>query len=692
MSINPLTDISRVYLEQVAISEAQKPFPFKKVEKQMEKARKGSVYAKKGNPGAVPNTTDAEKKATTRFSKMFHAQQKAKRAKQEADKARRSPTFYKDTHPASAPKMAKAQREEFEIDETSHLETDMKKRQDANEKAIADMKKTKAHKDMVATVRKKFDEALDPVGKEDADVDNDGKKNTKSDKYLLNRRKAVGKAISTQEAKEVKKWFDDDGDGIGYEEGEVSGKFKRKKKDVKEGFSNWRQDLSEVMSTIEKEENDKEITEKKVKNKIKINPNLGEAVEELGGTLLEMVEIDEVDYIVESVYDELLDEGYEEDDIEDAIEYALTEAKVTFGHDTSSASTEKKKEGLLSIARKKLSGVKKAAKQAVASGARKVAKGALGVARKMEGGDKTPSAARTGTRKASTYRGAGVGTKEKVSSGSYKGPEKKTAEKPADPWEGSATTPKAKTAPKPKAKSKAAKPKATRSKKTSKLDDLLASVRSEDVQIDEKVLTSAETKKKEELVKSMKKSASDFETRYPGRGKEVMYATATKMAKKIAEQAPEMQPKTSGQPDQQKKKMQQQQDRMRQQEVQIMQRKLQAMRSAPKGSDPSITAGYEPEGEVIDEVRRSEREGKGSPESPLSYPGRTVQKQRGEMGGRHWQSGGEGGSTTERGRKKSDKHSQAQRLRRLSTYPEQPGKYAEMQRKRRGGDIGSRFD
>jgi hypothetical protein len=495
------------------------------------------------------------------------------------------------------------------------------------------------------------------------------------------------------------------------------------------------------MDVIDKEENEKEITEKKVKNKIKINPSLGEAVEELGGTLLEMVEIDEVDYIVESVYDELLDEGYEEDDIEEAIEYALTEAKVTFGHDTSSAGTEKKKEGLLSVARKKLSGLKKSAKQAVASGARKVAKGALGVARKMEGGDKTPSAARTGTRKASTYRGAGVGTKERVSSGSYKGPEKKKAEPVADPWEGSGTTPpkaKSKTAPKAKAKP-AAKPKTTRAKKTSKLDDLLASVRSEakevtalgsrlidpyekapysddnevakdavkmvrkakalkgvikkeEIELEEKVLTAAETKKKEELVKSMKKSASDFETRYPGRGKEVMYATATKIAKKVAEQALEMQPKTSEQPDQQKKKVQQQQDRMRQQEVQIMQRKLQAMRSAPKGSDPSITAGYEPEGEVIDEVRRSEKEGKSSPESPLSYPGRAIQKQRGEMGGRHWQSGGEGGSRTERGRKKSDKYSQAQRLRSLSTYPEKPGKYAELQRKRKGGDIGSRFD
>ena len=38
---------------------------------------------------------------------------------------------------------------------------------------------------------------LDPVGKEDADVNNDGKVN-KTDKYLMNRRKKIGKAIRTQ--------------------------------------------------------------------------------------------------------------------------------------------------------------------------------------------------------------------------------------------------------------------------------------------------------------------------------------------------------------------------------------------------------------------------------------------------------------------------------------------------------------
>ena len=65
---------------------------------------------------------------------------------------------------------------------------------------------------------------------------------------------------------------------------------------------------------------------------------------------------------------------------------------------------------------------------------------------------------------------------------------------------------------------------------------LEASYQPEGEVIDEKTLTSAETKKKEEIVKSMKKSAGDFEKRYPGRGKNVMYATATKKAKEVAEQ------------------------------------------------------------------------------------------------------------------------------------------------------------
>lgn len=55
----------------------------------------------------------------------------------------------------------------------------------------------------------------------------------------------------------------------------------------------------------------------------------------------------------------------------------------------------------------------------------------------------------------------------------------------------------------------------------------------EDVeQIEERELTPAETKKKEEVVKSMKKKLPGFKERYGERAKEVMYATATKVAKK----------------------------------------------------------------------------------------------------------------------------------------------------------------
>ena len=52
------------------------------------------------------------------------------------------------------------------------------------------------------------------------------------------------------------------------------------------------------------------------------------------------------------------------------------------------------------------------------------------------------------------------------------------------------------------------------------------------VGIKEKKLTKPEKKEKEKIVKGMKKDKGDFEERYPGRGEEVMYATATKMAKK----------------------------------------------------------------------------------------------------------------------------------------------------------------
>ena len=177
-----------------------------------------------------------------------------------------------------------------------------------------------------------YKESLDPVGQEDADVDNDGKKNTKSDKYLMKRRKAIGKAIGTRKeeveiteihgqahkphevpgtnlkglVKKAVKRIDTDVDGDTDKNDKAKGELgefipgvgnKRLysttgTKTAKESFSNWRSDLREVIDT---DEQDKQIKEKKVKNKVVIDPDLKlEAIaHELGAEIVEVIELDE---------------------------------------------------------------------------------------------------------------------------------------------------------------------------------------------------------------------------------------------------------------------------------------------------------------------------------------------------------------------------------------------------------------
>ena len=54
------------------------------------------------------------------------------------------------------------------------------------------------------------------------------------------------------------------------------------------------------------------------------------------------------------------------------------------------------------------------------------------------------------------------------------------------------------------------------------------------IDLEERSLTEPEAKKKEEVVKSMKKGVEGFKARYGDRAKSVMYATATKIAKEKA--------------------------------------------------------------------------------------------------------------------------------------------------------------
>ena len=267
--------------------------------------------------------------------------------------------------------------------------------------------------------REKMKEALDPVGKEDSDIDNDGDVD-KSDKYLHKRRKAISKAmkknmkegmhrdaktgevvdkaeggicigktyypnmprkkssVAIRKEKEaaMKKEEVEQGVEEGYGTGAamIRGNNKPKKKETQdqihkrlmlgkyapgaktkeEGFSDWRDELREVCAgscggsatgvgggaypTLLKKKpakrtsntSDEMVKEKTVKNKVKINPVMGEE------TILEAVEIDEFDFMVEGVYFDLQEEGYVQDDIEEALEWVLTEARVTYGSDTES--------------------------------------------------------------------------------------------------------------------------------------------------------------------------------------------------------------------------------------------------------------------------------------------------------------------------------------------------------------------
>ena len=201
----------------------------------------------------------------------------------------------------------------------SYLETDMKKRQANNEKARKDLMKgpqmKNPHFEETQVVEK-----LDPVGQEDADIDNDGDTDS-SDKYLHKRRKAISKAIKAKKktvkeeekkigggnlktlAAKATKRIDADVDGDvdthdpkSQEMGEYvpgPGGKKLKPKVQKEAFHDWRTDLREIISTDD--EDQKEIKEKNVKNKIKINPKLGEAIEEIGGEVLEAYTVTKAD-------------------------------------------------------------------------------------------------------------------------------------------------------------------------------------------------------------------------------------------------------------------------------------------------------------------------------------------------------------------------------------------------------------
>lgn len=103
-------------------------------------------------------------------------------------------------------------------------------------------------------------EKLDPVGKEDSDIDNDGDSD-KSDSYLRKRRQAVGAAIAAEKAKRVRKE-------------EVEATLRQKVGDLTE------KKLYPAEKATFSDEKDIPIEEKPVKNVVKINPDIQEGLKQ----------------------------------------------------------------------------------------------------------------------------------------------------------------------------------------------------------------------------------------------------------------------------------------------------------------------------------------------------------------------------------------------------------------------------
>ena len=278
---NPLNDISKVYLEQIVEKKDDSYLEpdMKKRQKNNEKARKD--MEKMGTKMKNPHFESAEKSGWDTVNSLADAYKnmnqvdeadslaamQARREKRLAAQRKREGTTatgrdFGHDYSLSADQQKARRAAEFK----AGLEKGRTKKEDYDPMDDPSFDHDEAEKNRgvsgknnpkggkALSKKKKVKEALDPVGKEDGDVNNDGKKDS-TDSYLMKRRKAIGNAM---------------------------------KKKLKESRS-----LAEVMTDTEDE---KPIKEKKVNNKITINPKLGEAVEDLGGELLEMTEVDEAVY------------------------------------------------------------------------------------------------------------------------------------------------------------------------------------------------------------------------------------------------------------------------------------------------------------------------------------------------------------------------------------------------------------
>jgi hypothetical protein len=326
-------------------------------------------------------------------------------------------------------------------------------------------------------------EGMDPVGQEDADIDNDGDTD-KSDEYLHKRRKAIGKAMKKRGTK-------------------------------KESFSNWREELKEITDV----QDAKKIKGGKVNNKVVINPPMGEGfdpqkiAESLGAELVDCQEVEEAVKggsapnmpapVVKFV-----------DELPQNVKKAAKKIKSMVTSEAVGGSVKMKPGsglggGVPSYPRgqepkktgAQLPKLQKAGFEPEGEQIDELAPlvaGGLALGAAALGG-----AAIHRARQASKSGVEAAKKGEKIKPGTGIGQASYGLQRYAD-------------------------------SRRKAMELLKQETEVEGEVIDEKKLTKPEMKKKEEIVKSMKKDKKGFQARYGDRAKEVMYATATKIAKKKA--------------------------------------------------------------------------------------------------------------------------------------------------------------
>jgi len=140
------------------------------------------------------------------------------------------------------------------------------------------------------TAQAKGGGGLDPVGKEDGDINNDGKKDG-TDKYLMNRRKAIGKAMANKESYSWREAFSGLIEKKEEEDNKITGKGVNNKKLIKVFPDEVKEDVAtEVKDKNEKDPNSKakkkeeEEDPRSMPTKVNLMKNKLRAMGVMGGT------------------------------------------------------------------------------------------------------------------------------------------------------------------------------------------------------------------------------------------------------------------------------------------------------------------------------------------------------------------------------------------------------------------------